>query len=112
MAACPEVVQQEPISSIISGNNNTTSPHGTSTGIQLDSLTGPEVHIHDIDDYSCTTVHELKVALLNCLDLPEWIMTSHVNLYIKGQILDQNDLALDSVDIKDGSKIRYVLLIP
>jgi hypothetical protein len=80
-------------------------------GVTFVNNTGPTCHIEEIDEFNSTNVSLLKEALSHCLDLPDWINNNHIMLYFKGNLL-MNDLAtLNSLGIKDGSKVHYVFLV-
>ena len=105
------------VSSIISAydpgqdRSGMTSPNPNDSGIRIVSLTGPICHIDEIDDYQTTTVSLLKDAIQHCLDLPDWITHNHIQLYLKGNQLTNDNLCLESVGIHEGAKICYVIIV-
>ena len=88
-------------------NALTANPHG----VTFVSLTGPTCHIDEIDDFTTTTVALLKDAIQHCLDLPDWFSHSHIQLYLKGNMLTNDSVCLEGVGICQGSKLRYVLMV-
>ena len=74
-------------------------------------MTGPSCQIDEIDDFSETTIGLLKDAVCHCLGLADWVQRHHILLYYNGMTLTDDESPLQENDIKQGSKINYVILI-
>jgi hypothetical protein len=80
-------------------------------GIILESMTGPQCQIDEIDDFSQATVGLLKDAVCHCLNLAEWVQRHHIQLYFNGLALMDDEGILEEYDIKGGAKINYIIMI-
>ena len=80
-------------------------------GIVLESMTGPQCQIDEIDDFSQATVGLLKDAVCHCLNLADWVQRHHIQLFYNGMALIDDDGILEEYEIKAGAKINYIIMI-
>ncbi len=80
-------------------------------GIVLESMTGPQCQIDEIDDFSQATIGLLKDAVCHCLNLADWVQRHHVQLFYQGLPLLDDEGILEEYDIKGGAKISYIIMI-
>lgn len=92
-------------------DNNSEAKTVYGSGITLESMTGPSCQIDEIDDFGQTTVGLLKDAVCHCLNLPDWVQRHQVQLFYSGYTLMDDDSILEDYDIKQGSKINYIIMI-
>lgn len=92
-------------------NNSIEDEKSNSMGITLESMTGPSCYIDEIDDFAQTTVGLLKDAVCHCLNLADWVQRHHVQLYFNGYPLIDDESILEDYEIKQGSKIKYIIMI-
>lgn len=80
-------------------------------GIILESMTGPQCQIDEIDDFTQATVGLLKDAVCHCLNLADWVQRHHIQLFFNGLALLDDETFLDEYEIKAGSRINYLIVI-
>lgn len=80
-------------------------------GIVLESMTGPQCQIDEIDDFTQATVGLLKDAVCHCLNLADWVQRHHIQLYFGGLALVDDEAILADCEIKGGARINYIIMI-
>lgn len=117
MTFTPQVAEQSPGTTGaggIPGNNvigKSTIEPADYQGIVLESMTGPQCQIDEIDDFSQATVGLLKDAVCHCLNLADWVQRHHIQLYFNGIALVDDEGILEEYEIQGGSKISYIIMI-
>ena len=60
---------------------------------------------------SQATIGLLKDAVCHCLSLADWVQRHHIQLFFNGAPLLQDEAKLESLDIKEGAKVKYIIMI-